>query len=351
MQPKKILVTGGSGYIGSHTIVELLTSAELSDYEIVSVDNQCNSSRDAYENIQKITGKTIKDYTIDLCDLDATEMIFRENDIACIIHFAAYKSVSESVMEPLKYYYNNITSLLNLLQLCNKYNISRFIFSSSCSIYGNSTDLPVTETTTMGQAMSPYAYTKQIGETVIKDYVKSRILQNETNFFAILLRYFNPVGAHTSGLLGEDPINKPTCLVPLLTLSVSDNSEHSFVIHGNDYNTRDGTCVRDFVHVSDIAKAHVLSVDKLLDYEQKQISSVEIYNLGSGCGITVLEAVKAFEEASTTELKYTIGPRRPGDVESIYADTNLAKKRLNWSATYGIRDMMLSSLKWQENKR
>ncbi|MES2588771.1 MAG: UDP-glucose 4-epimerase GalE, partial [Bacteroidota bacterium] len=243
---KKIIVTGGAGYIGSHTIIELIQNT---DYEVISFDNYSNSSEHTYGRIEQITGKKIKHYNVDLCDLEETEKIFqKEENITGIIHFAAFKSVPESVENPYKYYHNNINSLLNLLELSLKFKVSNFIFSSSCSVYGNIDELPVSEETILNKAVSPYAFTKQIGEQIIKDYTK---VNPELN--VISLRYFNPVGAHKSALIGEDPINPPTSLVPIITRTAIGKIRE-MLVHGGDYETRDGSCIRDYVHVCDIAK-------------------------------------------------------------------------------------------------
>jgi len=353
---KYILITGGSGYIGSHTILELLLAKEklFPDCDIISIDNHCNSSLTVFSNIQKICGgEKIKNYCIDLCNLYDTENVFMQNQIVGIIHFAAHKSVGESVKEPLKYYYNNITSLINLLHLCEKYNVHHFIFSSSCSVYGNipHDDLPVTEETVLRKAESPYAFTKQIGETIITDFCQA--MKTKTFLFeAILLRYFNPVGAHSSGLIGEDPINVPNSLLPVITLSVVGKNDKPFTIHGTDYETRDGTCIRDYVHVCDIASAHVAALLKLFssshDNTTKQ-NTVTIYNLGNGDGITVKEIISTFEGATGIKLKYEEGPRRKGDVMSIYSNCLKAQTELNWICKYTTQDMMKTAYQWQKN--
>jgi UDP-glucose 4-epimerase len=354
---KKILITGGSGYIGSHTIVELLTFKTKifqEEYDIISIDNQCNSSTDAFTNIQKICGdEKIKNYCVDLCNLNDTDTVFKENEIVGIIHFAAYKSVGESVKDPLKYYFNNITSLINLLHLCEKYNVNNFIFSSSCSVYGNvpNDELPVTEKTLLRKAQSPYAFTKQIGETIIEDFCKARQTKLFT-FNAILLRYFNPVGAHPSGLIGEDPINVPNSLLPLITLSAVGKNEKTFTIHGSDYETRDGTCIRDYVHVCDIAYAHILALNKLLlSSDVKKNNGVTIYNLGNGDGVTVKEIITTFEHSTGIKLKYEEGPRREGDVMSIYSNCLQAQKELLWNCKYNTQDMMTTAYHWQKNNK
>jgi UDP-glucose 4-epimerase len=334
---KSILVTGGSGYIGSHTIVELLEKG----YEVVSVDNQSNSSISAYENIYKITGKQIIHYSIDICNKELLETVFIKHHFFGIIHFAAYKAVGESVEFPIKYYYNNVNSLINILELSKKYNVNSLIFSSSCSVYGNIDKLPVSENTPLQKAESPYAFTKQIGETLLQDVCKS-----DSKFQAISLRYFNPVGAHISGLIGESSINKPNNLVPIITATAIGKIKQ-LAVHGNDYPTRDGTCIRDYIHVTDIARAHVLAMDKLI--KNSPDINYDVINLGSGNGVSVLEMIEAFEKISSEKLNYTIGPRRPGDVIAVYADNTKAKKILNWNCEFDVFAMMETAWKWEKN--
>lgn len=335
----KILITGGAGYIGSHTIIEIL---ETTDWEVVSIDNYSSSSEKTYQRIEKITGKKIKYYNIDLTNLSLTEKVFQENAaIAGIIHFAAFKSVPESVENPLLYYHNNLNSLINILKYQAKYNIPNLIFSSSCSVYGNLDELPVTENTPLNKPESPYAYTKQIGEKIVDDFIKI----NPT-LKAISLRYFNPVGAHKSGLNGEVPIARPNNLVPYITQTAIGKLEQ-LTVFGGDYATPDGTCIRDYVHVCDIAVAHVQALQKLIS--DKNFPNHNIVNLGTGVGISVLEAIKAFEKISNQKLNYKIGLRRAGDVEAIYANNDLAKKMLNWTPKYNIDEMMLSAWLWEQN--
>jgi UDP-glucose 4-epimerase len=337
MNKNKILVTGGCGYIGSHTIIEIL---EQTDFEVISVDNLMNSTSDTLDRIERITGKRVKNYTIDLCDLAKTEEIFKENpDLVGIIHFAALKSVPESVFKPLLYYHNNLNSLLNLLQLVEKYQVNYFIFSSSCSVYGNVSKLPVNEQTPLSIAESPYAYTKQIGEVMMKDFVRNNQVK------AVALRYFNPVGAHVSGLNGENPINKPSNLVPVITQTAAGIIPEMSV-YGYDYDTRDGSCIRDYIHVTDIAEAHIKAMNYLI--EGKNQANYEVYNLGTGNGVTVLEAIKAFEKVSGVKLNYKLAERRAGDVVAIYSDTTLSEQRLGWKTKLTIEDMMASAWKWQQ---
>jgi UDP-glucose 4-epimerase len=332
-----ILVTGGSGYIGSHTIVELLEKG----YDVVSTDNQSNSSVNAYDNIFKITGKKVTHYTIDVCDVNQFESVFKQHQFSGIIHFAAFKAVGESVEQPLKYYHNNISSLINVLDLSKKFNVQNLIFSSSCSVYGNIERLPVDENTPLPKAESPYAHTKQIGEIMIHDVCKIN-----PEFNAISLRYFNPVGAHVSGMIGESSINKPNNLVPIIT-GTAIGKLNQLTVYGNDYPTRDGTCIRDYIHVTDIARAHVQAIDNLLN--TKPNINYDVINLGSGNGVSVLEMIDAFEKISDTKLNYTFGPRRPGDVIAVYADNTKARKLLNWNCEFDVNAMMETAWRWEKN--
>jgi len=332
-----ILVTGGAGYIGSHTIIELL---ETTDFRIISADNFSNSSAKIFERIEKITGKKVTNYQVDLCNKIDVEKIFEnEKNIIGIIHFAAYKSVPESVENPYKYYHNNISSLLNILECCLKFNITNFIFSSSCSVYGNISQLPVKENTPFGKAESPYAYTKQVGEEMIKDYAIA-YPQLQT----IALRYFNPVGAHVSGLIGESPINKANNLVPIITQTAIGKIKQ-MTVFGKDYTTRDGTCVRDYIHVTDIAIAHIKAMMYLFEHKNK--SNFSVFNLGTGSGVSVLEAISAFEKISEQKLNYSIGAKRPGDVEAIYSDTTKSEKELDWKPKFNLDEMMQTAWKWE----
>jgi UDP-glucose 4-epimerase len=338
-RPGTIIVTGGAGYIGSHTILELLSTT---DYNVVSVDNFSNSTPKTFDRIETISGKRIKNYEIDLCDKDAAESIFKsEKNITGIIHFAAFKSVSESVADPYKYYHNNINSLLNLLECCLKYKVSDLIFSSSCSVYGNIEHLPVTESTPLGKAECPYAYTKQIGETILSDYAK---IHKELNIVA--LRYFNPVGAHISGLIGEWQENKPSNLVPVITLTAIGKIP-MMTVYGKDYPTRDGTCIRDYIHVTDVASGHIKALEYLRN--KKQQKNFSIFNMGTGNGVSVLEAINAFEKVSGQKLNYRIGEKRPGDVGAIYSDTSLSEKELGWKTKFTLDEMMETAWKWERH--
>jgi UDP-glucose 4-epimerase len=333
---EKILVTGGCGYIGSHTIVDLVENG----YDVISVDNNSRSSPRILEGIEKITGKKIKNYKVDLCNFDDTHAIFQENeDISGIIHFAAYKAVGESVEQPLMYFENNIISLINLLKCVQEFDIPHFVFSSSCTVYGNPDKIPVTEDTPMKQAESPYGYTKQVGEQMLNEISKVQPVHT------ILLRYFNPVGAHPSANIGELPVGKPANLVPAITQTAIGKLPQ-MKVYGDDYPTRDGSCVRDYIHVSDIAHAHTLAVQYMIQGKAKSKSTV--FNLGTGNGVTVLEAIKAFEKVSGVKLNYVIGPRRPGDVVAIYANNDFAKNELGWDPKFGLDDMMSSAWKWEQ---
>lgn len=331
----KILVTGGTGFIGSHTIVDLIENG----YDVISIDNFSRSTTIALAGIEKITGKKIKNYTVDLKNFDETQAVFQENtDIDGIIHFAAYKAVGESVEEPLRYYENNMFGLINLLKCVQEFSVPNFVFSSSCTVYGNPDVIPVTESSPIKPAESPYGATKQMGEVVIKDFAKV------ANTNTILLRYFNPVGAHPSCLIGELPVGKPQNLVPAITQTAIGKIP-KMLVHGSDYPTKDGSCVRDYIHVSDIAHAHTLAIQYLLD--GKNESNCDIFNLGTGDGVSVLEAIHTFEEVSNVKLNYEIGPRRAGDVIAIYANNDAAVTKLGWKIKYGIKEMMDTAWKWE----
>lgn len=331
-----ILVTGGSGYIGSHTIVDLIEKG----HHVISVDNNSRSNPAMLEGVERITGKKIKNYKVDLCNFDDTFAIFQENeDIVGIVHFAAYKAVGESVEKPLMYFENNLVSLINLLKCVQEFKVPYFVFSSSCTVYGNPDKIPVTEETPPRPAESPYGYTKQMGEQIISEFAKS------TNTQCILLRYFNPVGAHPSIHIGEMPVGRPQNLVPAITQTAIGKLP-KMTVYGNDYDTRDGSCIRDYVHVSDIAHAHTLAMEYL---EKDRADSVcEVFNLGTGNGVTVLEAIQSFEKVSNTKLNYEIGPRRAGDVVAIYANNDLARKKLDWQPQYDLDQMMLTAWQWEQ---
>ncbi|MFN8265572.1 MAG: UDP-glucose 4-epimerase GalE [Chitinophagaceae bacterium] len=333
----KILVTGGSGYIGTHTIVDLVQNG----YEVINIDNFSRSTPQMMEGVEKILNKKIKTYNVDLCNFDDTYAVFQENtDIKGIIHFAAYKAVGESVEQPLLYFENNLLSLINLLKCVKDFQISHFVFSSSCTVYGNPDEIPVTEATIPKPAESPYGYTKQMGEQIVSETIKS------IPSTAILLRYFNPVGAHPSGLIGELPIGRPQNLVPAITQTAIGKLP-GMTVHGTDYDTRDGSCIRDYIHVSDLAHAHTLALNYLI--QQKNFTACEVFNLGSGNGITVLEAIKAFEKVSGVKLNYQLGPRRSGDVVAIYANYDKAKSLLGWEPAYSLDDMMKTAWQWEQS--
>ena len=332
----KILVTGGCGYIGSHTIVDLLDNG----FEVVSIDNNIRSKAETVDRIFSITSKRIKNYAVDLCDFEATRKVFQENTFDGIIHFAALKSVPESVGKPLLYYRNNLNSLINLLELTAEFGIKDFVFSSSCSVYGNTKMLPVTEETPMGIAESPYARTKQMGEDIITDFSKTCTAR------FILLRYFNPVGAHESGKMGEDSTDVVTAVVPRIT-GTALGKFAAFTVFGTDYDTRDGSCIRDYIHVMDIANAHTKAVQYLYNSGADQ-GLTEVFNLGTGNGVTVLEAIKSFEKISGQKLNYTLGPRRAGDVVSIYANNNKAVSKLNWKIQRNLDTTMHTAWVWEQ---
>ncbi len=333
----KILITGGAGYIGSHTILEVL---EKTSWQVISADNFMRSEPETFGRIKKITKKEINNYDIDLCDLKKTKKIFSENpEIEGVIHFAALKSVPESVTNPELYVHNNIESLKNILACIKEFGVKNFIFSSSCAVYGNIDTLPVNEETPIQKAQSPYAETKQEGEKIIAKFSKEN-----PAIHCISLRYFNPVGAHPSGLIGEAQTGNYGNIVPAITQTAAGIQEQ-FQVFGNDYKTRDGSCIRDYIHVSDIANAHVLALQFLFGKGNK--TNFEIINLGTGNGVTVFETIKAFEKISGRKLNYVIGTRRPGDVEAIYSDSSKAKKLLGWTPKYSIEEMMASAWKWE----
>lgn len=333
----KILVTGGTGYIGSHTVVELINSG----YDVIIVDNLSNSNIDSIDGIEKIVGYRPLFIKSDCSNYTEMNNIFKNYKIDAIIHFAALKSVNESVNNPIKYYQNNISSIINLLSLLNDYGGKYFIFSSSCTVYGEPDVLPVTELTPIKQATSPYGNTKKIGEDIIRDFVNVN-----KNISAIALRYFNPIGAHPSGEIGESPLNKPDNLIPFIT-QTAIGILPVLKIFGNDYDSKDGTAIRDYFHVMDLSKSHVLSLKRLIDNKNKQ--QFEVFNVGSGKGVTVLDIVKSFESVTNVKLNYKIVDRRPGDIEKVWADTSLIYNELGWKTEYTLEDALLSSWIWQKN--
>ncbi len=340
--PNKILVTGGAGYIGSHTAVELINTG----YDVVIVDNLSNSEIRMIDGIAKITGKHPEFHQFDLCDEEKTKDFFQKNkDIDAIIHFAAYKAVGESVENPLKYYHNNLLSLINILKGMKNANINYLVFSSSCTVYGQPAPeyLPVTEEAPIKPANSPYGNTKQISEEIIQDTIKSY-----NKIKAIALRYFNPIGAHKSAIIGELPIGVPNNLVPFITQTAA-GLRKELSVFGNDYNTPDGSAIRDYIHVEDLAQAHVVAIERLLNKENKK--DYEYFNLGTGNGNSVLDVIKTFEKATGVKLPYKIVGRRPGDVEKVWADTSLANKELGWKANTSLADSLLSAWNWEKNIR
>ena len=337
---KQILVTGGTGYIGSHTTVELQNSG----YEVIIIDNLSNSSLKVLDGIEKITGMRPAFEQFDLIDKDKVESFFSKYPkIEAIIHFAASKAVGESVDKPLLYYRNNLVSMINILECQLKYGISNIVFSSSCTVYGQPDQLPVTEKTPRKDAESPYGNTKRVNEDILRDTIAAN-----SQIKGIALRYFNPVGAHPSALIGELPLGIPANLVPFITQTAA-GLRSELKVFGNDYNTVDGSAVRDYIHVVDLAKAHVVAVKRLI--ENKNKAGYEIFNLGTGSGVSVLEAVNAFEVATGVKVNYKIVGRRAGDIEKIWADTTLANEELGWKAETGIEETMLSAWKWEKKLR
>lgn len=335
---KQVLITGGTGYIGSHTAVEFIEAG----YDVVIIDNLSNSKIDSLDGIKKITGTKPEFAQFDLIDKSKLDEFFKSHpDIDAIIHFAAYKAVGESVEKPLMYYQNNLVSLMNLLEMMEKYNTKSFVFSSSCTVYGEPEELPVKESSAIKPATSPYGNTKQIAEEIIRDYMKV-----SPDLRSIALRYFNPVGSHESAAIGELPLGVPANLIPFITqTAIGIRKELS--VFGDDYDTPDGTCIRDYIHVVDLAKAHVIATERLLQIKNK--SNFEMFNLGTGTGISVLEVIKSFEKVSNQKLNYKIVNRREGDVVKVYSDTKFANEELGWKTEKSLDDMMLSSWKWEKS--
>jgi UDP-glucose 4-epimerase len=335
----KILVTGGAGYIGSHTVVELAQAG----YQPVIVDNFSNSEESALAGIESILGAKVPIHRIDCGDAAALRGVFEaEKDIQGVIHFAAYKAVGESVQKPLAYFQNNVGSLLTLLQVMNEYGVENLVFSSSCTVYGIPDALPVTEATPTKPASSPYGRTKQMCEDVVHDVSGAPTNKLHT----ILLRYFNPIGAHSSAKIGELPLGVPNNLVPFITQTAAGIRE-KLTINGSDYDTPDGTNIRDYIHVVDLAKAHIVAVQRLLDRKASEV--VETFNVGTGHGNSVLEVVQTFEKATGQKLNYSIGPRRPGDVPAIYADATKAEQVLGFKTETSLADSLASAWKWQQS--
>jgi UDP-glucose 4-epimerase len=334
---KKILVTGGTGYIGSHTTVELIEQG----FEPIIIDNLYNSEAIVVDRIQKITGVKPHLEVFDLCDQEKLDrFIQKNNDISAVIHFAAYKAVGESVNKPLEYYRNNLLSLINLLDVMKRHGIPSLVFSSSCTVYGQPEKLPVTEDAPLQPATSPYGNTKQIGESIIRDTTVS-----DKNLKAISLRYFNPIGAHPSALIGELPRGVPENLVPFLT-QTGYGIREELKVFGDDYNTPDGSCIRDYLHVVDLAKAHVIAIKRLIEGKSK--TNYEVFNLGTGKGVSVLEAIKSFERVSGIKLKYKIVGRRAGDIEKIWANPSYANKELGWKTLSSLDEAMKTAWDWEK---
>ena len=331
---RKILVTGGLGFIGSHTVVEL----QQAGYEVVIIDNLYNSKIEVLDSITSITGVKPSYFNIDLRDKIAVEDFFKINKIDGIIHFAASKAVGESVNNPLLYYENNISTLVYLLQEMKKHKLSNFIFSSSCTVYGQADELPITENAPTKPAESPYGNTKQIGEEIIRESCKANGLK------AIALRYFNPIGAHETANIGELPIGVPQNLIPFVTQTAA-GIRKELSVFGDNYPTKDGTAVRDYIHVVDLAKAHIAALERLLNNNNKK--DFEVFNVGTGTGSSVLEVIQAFEKVSNTKLNYKIVGRREGDITSAYADTTLAKVELGWETEKTLEEALLDAWKWQ----
>ena len=337
---KKILVTGGCGYIGSHTVVELIEN----NFEVLIIDDLSNSNKETISNIQKITGIKPIFYACDLKDIYTVRNILKENkDIEATIHFAAYKAVGESVAKPLLYYQNNLVSLINILITQLEIGTTNFIFSSSATVYGNPKTLPITENNKTQRPFSPYGNTKKIAEEVLEDLSKANKDCNITS-----LRYFNPIGAHNSGLIGELPNGIPNNLMPYITQTAVGLRE-KLSVYGNDYPTLDGTPIRDYIHVVDLAKAHVKALKRQL--QNKQEENFEVFNLGTGKGYSVLEVIKTFEEVSKKKLNYEIVERRDGDVPKLYAATKLAEEKLEWKANKSLEEMIASAWRWEQKVR
>lgn len=342
MEKKKILVTGGAGYIGSHTVVELAAA----NYIPVIIDNFSNAEKTVITALEKLIGEPVKLYEGDCTDADFMQDVFaREKQISGVIHFAAYKAVGESVQQPLKYYENNVGSLVLLLKVMKQFGVQNLVFSSSCTVYGEPDTLPVTENSPKKPAQSPYGNTKQICEEIIED-VCNQSAKYEKGTKAVSLRYFNPVGAHPSALIGELPLGVPNNLVPFVTQTAA-GLRNSLTVFGDDYDTVDGTCVRDYIHVVDLAKAHVKALSYLDD--QKEEIFYDFFNVGTGNGNSVLELINTFEKVSGQKLNYTVGERRSGDVEKVYANVDKVNKKLDWHASYSLEDSLRDSWNWQKN--
>ncbi len=335
MAKKKILVTGGLGFIGSHTVVEL----QQSGYDVVIIDDLSNSQFFVLDRIAKISGIKPECFTLNMLDKPKLTKLLNDEKIDAVIHFAAFKAVGESVKEPLKYFHNNLLSLIHLLQCMEEFGVRNVVFSSSATVYGDPENLPATEITPFKKALSSYGSTKQMGEDILEKTATAK------NIKGISLRYFNPVGAHASALIGELPLGVPNNLMPFITQTAAGVREQ-LTVYGNDYNTPDGTCLRDYIHVVDLAKAHVKSCDRLLNDLSKE--QYEVFNIGTGNAFSVMEIINAFEKYNQLKFKYTIGPRRLGDAPAIYADVTKATQQLGWKATLGLEEMVTSAWNWQK---
>ena len=332
-----ILVTGGAGYIGSHTCVELLDAG----YEVVVVDNLYNASALAIERIRELTGKDVTFYETDLLDRDALDAIFSKHEIESVIHFAGYKAVGESVKKPIEYYHNNLTGTLILCDVMRSHGVKSIVFSSSATVYGDPKELPITEESQTGGVTNPYGQTKYMIEQILQD-----ICVSDPEWSVILLRYFNPIGAHASGRIGEDPNGIPNNLVPYVA-QVAVGKLEKIHVFGNDYDTVDGTGVRDYIHVVDLAKGHVCALKKIDEMKQSGAAGVKIYNLGTGNGSSVLQVIHAFEKACGKELPYVVDARRPGDIAACYADASKAYREMHWKAELTMEDMCADTWRWQ----
>ncbi len=336
---QRILVTGGAGYIGLHTSVELLEAG----HEVVIVDDLSRSEKSMLERLERLTGSSPVFRQVDCKDVQALGRVFREEGpFHGVIHFAAYKSVGESVDRPLLYYANNVGSQTALLECMEAYDVRTLVFSSSCTVYGQPEELPVTEESPEQDPDSPYGKTKRICEWIMEDQVRSG-----SSLKAVSLRYFNPIGAHPSGIIGESPIDTPTNLVPYITRTALGELDE-LIVNGDDYDTADGTCIRDYIHVVDLARAHVKALERM--NERPADPSYEVFNVGTGHGASVMEAIRSFEKATGVELPYRIGPRRPGDVERIWADTQKAERELNWEARFSLEDAMRDAWRWERKR-
>ncbi len=331
----KILVTGGCGYIGSHTSVELLNHG----YDIVIIDNLSNSKKDVIDKIKEITKKDFKFYEADVCDKNTLEKIFTENKIDAVIHFAGFKAVGESVAKPLMYYQNNLESTINLLQTMDKFNVKKIVFSSSATVYGKPKSLPIKEDFPLSTT-NPYGTTKLMIENILRDLYKS-----DNNWSIAILRYFNPIGAHKSGLIGENPNDIPNNLMPYI-VKVANKELKELSIFGNDYDTKDGTGVRDYIHVVDLSLGHIKAIEKI-----SKETGCDAYNLGTGNGYSVLEIVETFKKVNNIDVPYKIVDRRPGDIAACYADPTYAKEKLNWQAQYGIEEMCKDSYEFIKKQK